>query len=969
MIAQLATLSEKAGPTPFHKLLRRLDDKGRLLRVYTQNIDALEAKAGLTFGLPRDTIKPRSRVKSAKAKGKEVATPVEALGQLSLSSEDQPSCPITPTHTTEWSSRAPEDGPRAGPSTQTPLTASQSFSANQTHSETPRCIPLHGTLQTMHCQACTNSFPLSEHLSALIAGTPPDCPECTAMETTRSLVGKRPRGVGKLRPSVVLYNEEHKDGEGVGDVAEKDLIGRRGKGGGGADLLVVVGTSLRVPGTKRIVREFSKAVKARAEASREAAKERAEERERALRAQLPTPNVTPTSTPSPRRSPPADDSSNITPPPITSIYLNLDFPVPTREWDNVFDVWIQGDAQHFAETVRLEMEREEKERIELEEKKKRREEERAERAERLEREREERARLLEEKEKIKKTKVNGKQQAGVAPSLSDTEGSSLRKRQRSKGSQIPSGSSTGEESSPKLSKKATTKNAHKRPAQQRRVRLIVFDKGCPDHGECTNEENRDSDDCISPTASEPFGASVDPISEQRSVRERKKVSGREDIPDGCFIDQMTHRRHHPQLSRHPSTPPNDINYPEHSPDLPAYRDPLDAMLPSQIRISNAREEPFVTPRPTHSRRDSSDYPTPSTHSVLRFRLCTPVDRDERREHSIGSDFERKDARTNRRGIIRQDECTTSSHTWYLRNGASAEEPSVNGSIRAGHTYVHGYSHTSHSALRQHGPCDASYMSHHAEYARNGIRHTQANTYTSSNSHHHSHNRSHSRSIGNHPHHVPLTPISPPLRANFDDEDMEIDIINIDDDYDAVQHSSPMVGTIPVRARDRQNRFGPPGSDFRHDHDDVQNTPNAPRAVRYRRRSSRSLSPGKVSRVYQPYTSERGAVGTRTSPHTTSSNDDHYCSSKADRSPIGGYCAPSHHHSSNDSKAGGSALTPPRPRRQSPDKEANTHEYVVTQLTKYGHGDDLRRLPKLHDTPRTRISVKSLLSPVTVDVGS
>ena len=48
-------------------------------------------------------------------------------------------------------------------------------------------------------------------------------------------------------------------------------------------------------------------------------------------------------------------------------------------------------------------EREEKERIELEEKKKRREEERAERAERLEREREERARLFEEKEKIKKT--------------------------------------------------------------------------------------------------------------------------------------------------------------------------------------------------------------------------------------------------------------------------------------------------------------------------------------------------------------------------------------------------------------------------------------------------------------------------------------------------------------------------------------------------------------------------------------
>ncbi|KAG1839990.1 hypothetical protein DFJ58DRAFT_615052, partial [Suillus subalutaceus] len=92
----------------------------------------------------------------------------------------------------------------------------------------------------------------------------PYCPECTKMEETRQLVGKRARGVGKLRPSVVLCNELHKDGEGVGEVARRDLVGcSKGKGRSGVDALLVVGTSLKVPGAKRMVREFSKAVRAR----------------------------------------------------------------------------------------------------------------------------------------------------------------------------------------------------------------------------------------------------------------------------------------------------------------------------------------------------------------------------------------------------------------------------------------------------------------------------------------------------------------------------------------------------------------------------------------------------------------------------------------------------------------------------------------------------------------------------------
>lgn len=317
MIAQLSQLSDAAEPTAFHRFLHSLDERRRLLRVFTQNIDALEEKSGLTFGVPDVDLK---RYKPRSAKGK-----VAATAPSDRPTPDEPS-----------TSRLPSP----------PM-------------ETPRCIPLHGTLQLMHCQTCRHSFPLKDYIDFLSSGTPPPCPQCTALEETRQLIGKRSRGVGRLRPSVVLYNEDHKDGEEVGNVVQKDLMGSsKGKGRAGADLLLVVGTSLRVPGTKRIVREFSKAVRSR---------------HAAMNAPVDEPSTSAhglvTPTPSPRRSPAADEE-----PPIRTIYLNLDFPVPTREWDGVFDVWIRGDAQEFARLVQEEMEREEQAKEAARERKRKREE-------------------------------------------------------------------------------------------------------------------------------------------------------------------------------------------------------------------------------------------------------------------------------------------------------------------------------------------------------------------------------------------------------------------------------------------------------------------------------------------------------------------------------------------------------------------------------------------------------------------
>lgn len=331
MIAQLSKLSQDAEPTAFHRVLRALDDHGKLLRVYTQNIDAIEQKTGLSFGVPEF----EDRRGRHRAKGKAPAMPSSHL-----------------------LSQAPD---LLGPLLTTPPTRLPSPPA-----ETPRCIPLHGTLQSVHCQVCTHSFPLHEHLSSLAIGQPPQCPECTSLERTRQLIGKRPRGIGKLRPSVVLYNEAHKDGEGVGEVVRKDLMGSKGRSG--ADLLLVVGTSLRVPGTKRMVREFSKAVRSRvlsASSSNSSKDEGSSSSSSAASGPFTPSNST-------RPSPSGDEESS-----MKSVYLNLDFPVPTREWEGVFDVWLQGDAQTFAQTLQEELEKQAKAKELAIEKRRKRDEEAA----------------------------------------------------------------------------------------------------------------------------------------------------------------------------------------------------------------------------------------------------------------------------------------------------------------------------------------------------------------------------------------------------------------------------------------------------------------------------------------------------------------------------------------------------------------------------------------------------------------
>lgn len=63
----------------------------------------------------------------------------------------------------------------------------------------------------------------------------------------------RPLTVGILRPAIVLYDEAHPLGEEIGTICSADMSKR-------PDIIVIMGTSLKVHGIKNLVRGFANAV-------------------------------------------------------------------------------------------------------------------------------------------------------------------------------------------------------------------------------------------------------------------------------------------------------------------------------------------------------------------------------------------------------------------------------------------------------------------------------------------------------------------------------------------------------------------------------------------------------------------------------------------------------------------------------------------------------------------------------------
>lgn len=119
----------------------------------------------------------------------------------------------------------------------------------------PRTVQLHGGLDKMVCSKCHD---ISDFDPDLFDGpTPPICKRCEEVDEIRtSIAGKRSHGIGRLRPRMVLYNEHNPDDEAIGRVTSDDLRKR-------PDAIIVVGTTLKIPGVRRIVREMCATVRDR----------------------------------------------------------------------------------------------------------------------------------------------------------------------------------------------------------------------------------------------------------------------------------------------------------------------------------------------------------------------------------------------------------------------------------------------------------------------------------------------------------------------------------------------------------------------------------------------------------------------------------------------------------------------------------------------------------------------------------
>lgn len=68
------------------------------------------------------------------------------------------------------------------------------------------------------------------------------------------MLGKRQVSVGILRPNIILYNEHHSQGDVIADTLSIDLKKK-------PDLLIVMGTSLKVIGVKRLVKEIASTIR------------------------------------------------------------------------------------------------------------------------------------------------------------------------------------------------------------------------------------------------------------------------------------------------------------------------------------------------------------------------------------------------------------------------------------------------------------------------------------------------------------------------------------------------------------------------------------------------------------------------------------------------------------------------------------------------------------------------------------
>ena len=120
----------------------------------------------------------------------------------------------------------------------------------------PRVVRLHGDLNSLKCTLCKSKYIFSQcDIDCFKGGSAPACPNCCEKDEIRRAMGQRAIAIGLLRPNVVLYNDHHEFGELIAELTAQDIRKR-------PDLLIVMGTSLKVHGIKHLVKEMAQSVHA-----------------------------------------------------------------------------------------------------------------------------------------------------------------------------------------------------------------------------------------------------------------------------------------------------------------------------------------------------------------------------------------------------------------------------------------------------------------------------------------------------------------------------------------------------------------------------------------------------------------------------------------------------------------------------------------------------------------------------------
>ncbi|KAL6607547.1 DHS-like NAD/FAD-binding domain-containing protein [Neocallimastix californiae] len=176
-MGEFKEILSKAKITSTHRFVKELDNQGKLLRCYTQNIDSLERRL-----------------------------------QLSTDITDKKNVKI---------------------------------------------VQLHGDMDRVVCTLCQETFEFTnDHKTVFKEGNSVPCPSCQSKSNIREMTGKRAISVGSLRPNIVLYNEHHINGDLINDFVNSDIAKK-------PDLLIVIGTSLKVYGIKNLVKRIAQIVHTR----------------------------------------------------------------------------------------------------------------------------------------------------------------------------------------------------------------------------------------------------------------------------------------------------------------------------------------------------------------------------------------------------------------------------------------------------------------------------------------------------------------------------------------------------------------------------------------------------------------------------------------------------------------------------------------------------------------------------------